>query len=289
MINNHSTKIRNFETRADLEFAASLTKIEGWHSETQVELQSFFDHDPQGCLIYELDGMTAGICVATSYQNSGFIGELIVARRHRNQGIGYTLMEAAVHYLKSRNIYSIYLDGVQKAIQMYEKLGFAPICRSLRLFGQIPPGTHPEMVKMSAEDLPTIFAFDKQFFGDDRSFFLMKRWQNYPNLAWVWKQNQQIKAYLFGRIGLGGLISVGPWINLSGSSDDLALLSHFQERIGNQPFSIGILENRKTLIHALVMAGLQPKSDPPTRMITGDGANLGDNQFCYSIGSPAKG
>jgi ribosomal protein S18 acetylase RimI-like enzyme len=281
--------IRNFQNLADLEFAASLTKKEGWHSETLLELRSFFEHNPEGCFIYENDGIPVGMCIATAYQQTGFIGELIVAKPFREQGIGRKLMQAAIQYLQNKQIQAIYLDGVQKAIPLYEDLGFVSICRSLRFFGQIPADESPDVRPMNVKDLQEVIQLDKPIFGDDRNFFLKKRWQNYPELALVWRQNHQIAGYLFGRVGLGGWITAGPWVNLLDQSADLTLLSHFQAKIGHQPFSIGILENRKSIIPQIVMAGLQPRSDPPTRMILGEGKNPGDDQQCIAIGSPAKG
>ncbi len=289
MINNQKGMIRNFQNRSDLEFAASLTKFEGWHSETFLELESFFEHDPLGCFLLERDGIPVGICIATSYQYKGFIGELIVEKQFRNLGIGKTLMKAAIHYLQNKNLSGIFLDGVQKAIPLYEDLGFKAICRSLRFFGQIPAEESPDVLPMSKEDLQEVIHLDKQYFGDDRSFFLQKRWQNYPDLALIWKQNHQIAGYLFGRVGTGGWVTAGPWICLNDLSGDLTLLSHFQAKIGNQPFSIGILENRKSIIPQIVMAGMQPRPDPPIRMKLGMGNNPGDNHQCYAIGSPAKG
>jgi GNAT superfamily N-acetyltransferase len=289
MSSNQNGVIRNFQNRSDLEFTSSLTKTEGWHSETLLELQSFFEHDPEGCFLYEVNGTPVGICIATAYHQSGFIGELIVTKQFRDQGIGRALIQAAILYLQIKQIQAIFLDGVQKAIPLYEELGFVPICRSLRFFGQIPAEESPDVRSMNAEDLQEVFQLDKQTFGDDRSFFLNKRWQNYPDLALVWRQNQQIAGYLFGRVGIGGWVTVGPWVNLIDQSATLTLLSHFQAKIGNQPFSIGILENRKSIIPQIVMAGLQPRTDPPTRMMLGIGNNLGDNDHCFAIGSPAKG
>ena len=289
MSSNQNGVIRNFQNCSDLEFTSSLTKTEGWHSETLLELQSFFEHDPEGCFLYEVNGTPVGICIATAYHQSGFIGELIVTKQFRDQGIGRALIQAAILYLQIKQIQAIFLDGVQKAIPLYEELGFVPICRSLRFFGQIPAEESPDVRSMNAEDLQEVFQLDKQTFGDDRSFFLNKRWQNYPDLALVWRQNQQIAGYLFGRVGIGGWVTVGPWVNLIDQSATLTLLSHFQAKIGNQPFSIGILENRKSIIPQIVMAGLQPRTDPPTRMMLGIGNNLGDNDHCFAIGSPAKG
>ncbi len=289
MINNQNGVIRNFQNLADLEFAASLTKTEGWHSETLLELQAYFEYDPQGCFIYEKDSRPIGMCIATAYQQSGFIGELIVVKEFRGQGIGRALMLPAIQFLQNKQIQTIFLDGVQKAVPLYEELGFVLICRSLRFFGQIPAEESPDVRPMNTDDLQEVIHLDKQTFGDDRGFFLRKRWQNYPDLAFVWKQNHQITGYLFGRVGVGGWVTAGPWVNLNDQSADISLLSHFQSKIGNQPFSIGILENRKSTIPHIVMAGLQPRSDPPTRMILGKGNNLGDNNLCCAIGSPAKG
>ena len=289
MISNQNGMIRNFQNLADLEFAARLTKQVGWHSETLLELLSFFEYDPQGCFLYERVDVPIGMCIATAYQQTGFIGELIVAKQYRHQGIGRALMHAAIQYLQNKNLSGIFLDGVQKAIPLYEDLGFKPICRSLRFFGQIPAEEFPDVLPMSAEDLPEILHLDKQFFGEDRSFFLQKRWQNYPELALVWKTNHQISGYLFGRFGMGGWVTAGPWVCLNDPSAGLTLLSHFQAKIGNQPFSIGVLENRKSIIPQIVMAGMQPRSDPPTRMILGMSNNPGDNDQCCAIGSPAKG
>ena len=283
------SNIRRFNKPSDLEFAASLTKKEGWHSETLSAFSTFYDNNPYGCLICEVDAVPAGICIATAYQNSGFIGELIVDKQFRSQGIGRILMQSAIEYLQKRNIEMVFIDGVQKAIPFYLTLGFRPICRSLRFFGQIDPQENPEIKNISADDLQMIYEVDRDCFGDDRSFFLKKRFENFPDVAFIWKENKKILAYLFARIGVGGWVTVGPWVHLIENSDKLTMLRHFQAKIGNQPFSIGILENRNEIIQQMVMNGMNPQSDPPSRMILGQGRNLGDNEYCLAIGSPAKG
>lgn len=287
--NSNKIIIRRFNKPSDLEFAAYLTKTEGWHSETLSAFTSFYDNDRVGCFICEIDAVPAGICIATAYQNSGFIGELIVDRQFRSQGIGRKLMQSAIKYLQERKIEVIMIDGVQKAIPFYLTLGFRPVCRSLRFFGQIDPQENPEIKNIGADDLQMIYELDRDCFGDDRSYFLKKRFENYPDVAFIWRENEKIFAYLFARIGVGGWMTVGPWVHLMENSDKITMLRHLQSKIGNQPFSIGILENRNEIIQQIVMSGLNPQSDPPSRMILGQGGNLGDNEYCLAIGSPAKG
>jgi predicted N-acetyltransferase YhbS len=290
MSNVHNNLIiRKFNKPSDLEYAAYLTKKEGWHSETTLEFKSFYDHDSNGCLLCEVGGVRRGMCIATAYDQSGFIGELIVDNQFRNKGIGRVLMQHAIDYLHHQKMETIFLDGVQKAIPLYLDLGFRSICRSLRFFGQIDPQENHEIRNIEQDDLQRIFEVDREQFGDDRSFFLKKRIENYPNLALVWKKNKKILAYLFARIGVGGWVTVGPWVNFIDHVDQMVILAHLQAKIGNQPFSIGVLENRSLIIHQLVMHGMNPQPDPPSRMILGHGMNPGDNDYCLAIGSPAKG
>lgn len=63
---------------SDLNFAAARTAAEGWTGETRHVFEGFYAHDPQGCLVAAMGDRRVGICVATSYGPSGFIGELIV-------------------------------------------------------------------------------------------------------------------------------------------------------------------------------------------------------------------
>ena len=289
MINDQVIEIKTFSNSNDVQFAAQLTRSEAWHSETELEISTYYKNDPNGCFICEVNGTKAGICIATAYQNSGFIGELIVNKQFRNQGIGRKMMETAIQYLHQKEIKSIFLDGVQKAIPLYESLGFQPVCRSLRFFGQLSPMENSNIHSMDSLDLKSVIKSDQMYFGQNRGYFLRKRWENYPHLALVQKKENKITSYLFGRTGSGGLVSVGPWISLSEPFEDLSILYHLQSIIGNQPFGIGVLENRKTIIQELVLGGVHPRPDPPFRMVLGIGKNPGDNPQCLAIGSPAKG
>ena len=122
---------------ADLDFAASLTAAEGWGSETRVELEGSFGYDPGGCLLAEEDAERIGMCVATPYGESGFVGELIVAPSARQRGVGRALLDHAINYLQGRGLASILLDGVPAAVPLYERAGFRRVCRSMRFGGRL--------------------------------------------------------------------------------------------------------------------------------------------------------
>ena len=125
-------------TQKDILFAIKLAIHVGWTSEDRDMFRAFLFHDPDGCFIAEENNDPAGICIATPYQESGYFGELIVAPKYRNHGVGTRLLRAAMDYLKSRQIKNIYLDSVPRAVSLYERHGFKKICLSLRFSGRIP-------------------------------------------------------------------------------------------------------------------------------------------------------
>ncbi|PKO15385.1 MAG: hypothetical protein CVU39_10750 [Chloroflexi bacterium HGW-Chloroflexi-10] len=281
--------IRTFQSQADVMAAATLTNQEHWRSETPLELAAYYVYDPDGCFIAEVDGILAGICIATVYQHTGFIGELIVQPQYRKHQLGTRLMQTAIEYLNNEGISCIFLDGVLKAVPLYERLGFLPLCRSLRLFGQVSAREFTHITPIQTIDLPQIFDMDLQFFGSDRSFFLERRLRHYPELCWKWQDINGLQAYLFGRVGIGGWVTAGPWVSRRSAQETLPLLEHFQSAIGNQPFSIGVLESTNQTVQLLVQNGMQPNPEPPMRMFLGLVPNMVGSEQCLAIGSPAKG
>ncbi len=204
-------------------------------------------------------------------------------------GIGKNLMGNAINYLNSKNIQNIFLDGVRKAVPLYQKMGFQHLCRSLRFFGQVPALDSKNVSPITRTDMPEIIALDQQVFGSDRSFFLERRLKNYPDLCLKLVHQNKIQAFLFGRYGIGGWITIGPWISFIPPSESMILLNSFQQRICNQPFALGILETNKPVIQLLIQEGLMPDPDSSYRMRLGNQFNPGDDLRCFAIGSPAKG
>jgi GNAT superfamily N-acetyltransferase len=111
-------------TWADLDFAAACTEAEGWASETKTEIEAFFALTPSGGYVVEDDGRRVGMCMATAYDGWGFIGELIVLPEARRRGVRVILQ-----------------DAVPRAMPLYQRAGFKPLCRPLRLRGSPRPRT----------------------------------------------------------------------------------------------------------------------------------------------------
>ena len=273
---------------ADLDFAAACTHAEGWASEDHTALLGFFLADPLGCLLAELHGHPVGICVATSYGHSGFIGELIVLPQARGQGIGAALLNRAVELLQQRGARTVYLDGVLGAVELYERNGFRKLTRSWRFSGRLPGRAHPQVVPMQAHHLSQVFAFDQAAFGADRSFFLGRRWSLFPELGRVLVQDNQVQGYLLGRRGPGWLV-VGPWVVNPAVAGPHCLLESLALDAGDDILKLGILDTHQSACTLVEALGLTPRPDSPWRMALGPDDFLGASPFCYAIGSPAKG
>jgi ribosomal protein S18 acetylase RimI-like enzyme len=273
---------------SDLDFAAESAALENWPSETLGAFASFLGHDPAGCFVAERDGRPAGICVATAYTGSGFIGELIVRKDVRGQGIGPRLLEHAVNYLKSRGVEAVYLDGVERAVPFYESVGFRGVCRSLRFLGHIEGRTHPALRPMFRDDLKEVCRIDRDAFGDDRSFFVKRRFSLFPRYAKILEQGGRITGFILGIQGRG-LVAAGPWVVRAEAERPLSLLEGLARETGNLPLRIGVLETSLRAVESLRgLGGLQPQR-PSWRMVLGPGGRLGNSPLCWAVGSPAKG
>lgn len=272
----------------EIDLAASFTRGEGWITETSAEFAGFLRFAPRGCLIAELGSRPIGICVATPYGEVGFIGELIVAPEHRGQGIGTRLLETAVRYLEETGAQSIFLDGVQQAVRLYERAGFRRIVPSLRFYGAVTGSVHDSTRSMTLGDLPEVFIMDRDAFGADRSFFLRRRLALYPELAWVLERNARLAGFILGRRGTDWA-AAGPWVVLPGESHPEHLLECLATRVNGLPLMVGVLASSSAAVGLLRSLGLAESPHPPWRMLLGRDSDVGFSDRLYAIGTAAKG
>jgi predicted N-acetyltransferase YhbS len=272
----------------DLDFAAERTVEAAWPGETREVFESFFLRDPAGCLIAESAGRRIGVCVATAYQESGFVGELIVRKEERGRGVGPRLMAEAIAYLRGRGVENVYLDGVARAVPFYESLGFRPVCRSLRFLGTVEARPSPDVRPMRREDLRDVRRLDREAFGDDRGFFLERRFELNPRFAKILEHGGRVEGFILGLQGRG-LVSAGPWIVGPEAECPLVLLASLAAETAGVPVRVGVLETNGRAVTALgALPGLAPQH-ASLRMVLGPSDRLGNSPLCWAVGSPAKG
>ena len=273
---------------SDLDFAANCTATEGWISETRQEFESLLQHTQTTCFVAEKNRTDIGICLATNYGNDGFIGKFIVAKEYRGHGIGRQLLEYAITFLQDAGVDNIMLDGVVKAVPLYERIGFQKVCQSLRFTGRIQGKQHEQVRAMRKDDLNAVCAIDQQAFGADRTFLLTYRLSQYPELCNVLECGGEITSFVMGRYG-DKIIALGPWCARSEAKHPERLLEAVAATSDGCRLKLGILETNKEAIEAVRSLGFTELLTPPWRMVLGSSGKLGSSRQALAIASPAMG
>jgi ribosomal protein S18 acetylase RimI-like enzyme len=273
---------------SDLHATGGWAEAEGWTSETVEEFEAFLDYDPGGCLIAESDGVPVAICVATRYGDKGFIGEMIVSREARGLGLGPPLFDRALRYLLEVGCLSVSLDAVPKAAAFYETRGFRTISLSRRLLGRVQASLDSGVRPMECADLARVLTIDRVAFGADRSFFLRRRLDKNPELAWIRTDGSRITGYVFGR-RRRSFAWAGPMWVPEQADEPAAILRGFAEGAGDTDIQAGVLDIHDRAISLFRSLGFAEKLHPSRRMNLGQGEPVGLHAALLSIGTAAKG
>jgi len=279
-------KIRGMSA-ADIDFASGLVHAAGWASESMDSFSAFLAHDPGGCFIAEVGGERGGVCIATKYERHGFIGELVVSKHLRLLGLGQLLFQKALDYLLAAGLESIGLDGDLNAVSFYEKMGFRKVCRSLRFRGKFRGKKHAHVRPLRPDELDRLCGLDRDFFGDDRSFFLRRRLERFPRNCLVAERDGEMRGWIMARPG-DNLLAVGPWAAIV-PEEAGPLLEHLASEHGSEAMRVGVLDRNAGAVRLLrSWPGFQ-EGIHSWRMVHGPSERLGDHPALYAIGSGAKG
>lgn len=170
-------KIRRM-SREEAEFAIKMAAAEGWNPGIH-DGELFYEADPEGFFIAELEGNPVGCASAVAYDNEfGFFGLYVVKPEFQKKGIGMKLTEKCLEHMGNRNIG---LDGVVENEIKYQKvMKFRSSYSNLRYEGrgggEIPDG----LVKISKVPFEKLLEYDRRMFPAPRPGFL-KKWVTQPD------------------------------------------------------------------------------------------------------------
>jgi predicted N-acetyltransferase YhbS len=270
----------------DIPFAMGLTASEGW-SDIPSDFEALLGYSPNAVFVAERSKEKLGMVSAVSYGAFGFIGCLIVQKERRNRGIGTELTRYAADHLERLGNERIFLDAVQEAIPLYERLGFRRVCYSMRFRGCVQCRPDSRIRPIHDDDIPSVLALDMRVFGADRSYFLRHSLDNYRNTCRVATQDGRIMGYCLAT-QTQKVLRIGPLVVDSSADTAECLIRGVTYEEGLVRASVGVLERNSEAIALYRNIGLQ-ETTPSVRMIRGGPV---PERVCgeeFGIGSPARG
>lgn len=264
-----------------------LIGLTGWGN-TAADFRRMLHYEPGGCFLASRDGVDVGMVNSTCYGSVGWIGNLVVHPGNRGGGIGAALMRRAMEHLTDSGAASIRLDAVEKAIPLYERLGFRAEYASLRFSGLGRVFDVHEVEEMHTSHLEGVLDLDSRYFGANRERMLRRVFCDFPECCFVACEGGMVRGYIMAKRGESN-VRIGPWIS-EPSEAELAesLLEILMGAAAGERLWIGVPEGNRASIEILIAHGFDslPSS---LRMCYGECSVLGDPRGRFSIGAPDKG
>ena len=280
--------IRNMQV-SDIPAGLSLCRSAKWNQLAR-DWEVFITLAPDGnsVCVNERGDVLGTVATITYEDHFSWIGMVLVDPDHRRKGIGLSLMEHALDFLKSERC--VKLDATPAGKQVYVKLGFKDEYGLSRMFTDAidlkRAVLSPKVIPITADDLAAIASFDKQVFGADRMYLLRWLLDGAPELAFKAFVNGQIAGYCFGRPGYR-FTHVGPLVARDvGVAKDL--LSAVLVRHRESSVIVDVPHHNPAWAEWLLSLGFSVLR-PFIRMYKGDNAWPGLPQNQYAILGPEFG
>ena len=274
-------------THNDIDFVIRLQEMVGWGN-TRADAERSLYYEPGGCFVASQNGVDIGIVNSFLYGDVGFIGNLIVTPETRGSGVGATLMKHAIERLTSDGAGTIRLDSVQKAIPLYERLGFRDEYWSLRFNGVASKAPHHGVEPMLKGDIDQVVNLDRRFFGLNRGQKLRRVQHDFPDLCFKASKGGEVRGFIMAKPGASN-VRVGPWI-CDPKFSDMAepLLNALTSKIERQKIWVGIPEFSKASVKIVEGKGYL-RMPASLRMCYGECKKVEDVSGIYGVGAPDKG
>ncbi len=274
-------------THGDVDFVMRLQEMVGWGN-TRADAERSLYYEPSGCFVASVGGVDVGMVNSFLYGDVGFIGNLIVVPETRGSGVGAALMGRAIERLTSEGAATIRLDGVQKAIPLYERLGFKGEYWSLRYSGTAAKAPHHSIEPMTRDDLEKVATLDRRFFGLDRSQKLRRVQHDFPELCFKASKGGVMHGFIMAKPGVSN-VRVGPWIcDPKHAEYSEPLLNALSSKVVGRRLWVGLPEFNKAAVKIVEGKGFA-RMPSSLRMCYGACKKVEDVSGIFGVGAPDKG
>jgi GNAT superfamily N-acetyltransferase len=151
-------------TNADWQLFLKWAAVEGWTVPSQ-ELRLFQGQWRHCIFVLHAEGKIRGFVSAVMYEESGWIGNLLVGSEHRGRGYGAALFDFVLNLVSRAGLQRIWLTASETGDPIYQRRGFVAVDRVDRwrargqglqkLFRKVP--------------VPELIALDRRCWGESRA------------------------------------------------------------------------------------------------------------------------
>ena len=107
-------------TSHDFKFAATLTDTMNWNM-TEDDFSFMSALEPHGSFILYSNTQPIGLASTITFDQVGWIGNVIVNHNFRHQGAGSLLVQHAIRYLETKEVTTVYIYAYLAKESFYQR------------------------------------------------------------------------------------------------------------------------------------------------------------------------
>ena len=269
----------------DLSFAVNLTDTMNWKLVAE-DFEFMMELEPKGCFIALDNGKKMGIATTISYENLGWLGNVIVTEKYRGRRVGSHLVRHALEYLVNKDVETVGLYAYLSKVPFYKKLGFEYDSKFIYLTGAVHSLPKKNRTRRAVkEDFGKIIALDQQGFGASRRKILKPLFSDADNLCQIAIAESSVLGFIMAKRYIG-VAEVGPLVCREGEGDvAIELIKNILNQLQGRSVSICIPKKETTILNQLLKWGLK-EAFPVARMFYG---KYFENTYIYLAESLERG
>jgi predicted GNAT family N-acyltransferase len=269
----------------DLSFAVNLTNTMNWDLVVE-DFEFMMELEPMGCFIALDDTKKMGIATTISYENWGWLGNVIVSEKYRGRGVGSHLVRHALEFLVNKDIETVGLYAYLHKVPFYKKLGFEYDSEFIYLKGVVHTLPKKNRTRKAVkEDFGRIIALDRQGFGASRRKILTPLFFDAENLCQIAVVGSNVLGFIISK-RYRRVAEVGPLVCQEGEIDvAIELIKNILNQLQGCSVSICVPKKETTILKKLLKWGLQ-EAFTVARMFYG---KIFENRYIYIAESLERG
>ena len=238
----------------DFQFAIRLTDTMNWNL-VKEDFEFMKELEPTGCFVLLDDLTRVGIATTISYDNIGWLGNVIISERHRGKGAGSFLVKHCIDYLINTGVETVGLYSYIERVPFYRRLGFKACSEFIILNGSGLSTSVKAYPKISNKDIIEAINLDNLCFGTSREKLLKPILLDSDNLSYKSVEKGEIFGFILTKV-YGDTAEIGPLVCKKGRTDiAFDLIKCTLNALPNTRVSVCIPEQESEIYNMLLNFG----------------------------------